>query len=33
MTQQIPLNVDFEVELNGKPLGDKTETPLDSFDQ
>jgi hypothetical protein len=26
VTQQIPLNVDFEVEVNGKPLGDKTET-------
>jgi hypothetical protein len=26
VTQQIPLNVDFEVEVNGKSLGDKTET-------
>jgi hypothetical protein len=26
VTQQIPLNVDFEVEVNGKPLGDKAET-------
>src|ERR1700737_4906554 len=26
ITQQIPMNVDFEVEVNGKSLGDKTET-------
>ena len=26
MTQQIPMNVEFEVEVNGKSLGDKTET-------
>jgi hypothetical protein len=26
VTQQIPLNIDFEVEVNGKSLGDKTET-------
>jgi hypothetical protein len=26
ITQQIPLNVDFELEVNGKSLGDKTET-------
>jgi hypothetical protein len=26
VTQQIPLNVDFEVEVNGKSLGDKAET-------
>ena len=26
VTQQVPLNVDFEVEVNGKSLGDKTET-------
>jgi hypothetical protein len=26
VTQQIPLNVDFELEVNGKTLGDKTET-------
>jgi hypothetical protein len=26
VSQQVPLNVDFAVEVNGKPLGDKTET-------
>jgi hypothetical protein len=26
VTQQIPMNFDFEVEVNGKSLGDKTET-------
>ncbi|HYR23614.1 MAG TPA: hypothetical protein VEP30_11910 [Chthoniobacterales bacterium] len=26
VTQQIPMNIDFEVEVNGKSLGDKTET-------
>jgi hypothetical protein len=26
VTQQVPMNVDFEVEVNGKSLGDKTET-------
>ncbi len=26
VTQQVPLNVDFEVDVNGQSLGDKTET-------
>ncbi|MDQ2824699.1 MAG: transglutaminase-like domain-containing protein [Verrucomicrobiota bacterium] len=26
VSQQVPLNVDFAVEVNGKPLGDKAET-------
>jgi hypothetical protein len=26
VTQQVPMNVDFEVEVNGKSLGDKSET-------
>jgi len=26
VTQQVPLNVDFEVEVNGQSLGDKAET-------